>query len=96
MKPWFVWNFQWQNKTTKNPSWLFFYSFYLEKANVEEACMFHLILVGISSSLILSVNSSGGGGGLLSRQNLLYVMKVICLRSHEYKISSVKSLIKTH
>ena len=34
------------------------------KFNVKQACIFHLILVGISCSLILSIkNGEDGGGG---------------------------------
>ena len=44
------------------------------KYNIKEACIFHLILVGILSILILSVKNRGGGGGqegvgLLNGQN---------------------------
>ena len=46
--------------------WLYlmnFYRNYLEnlKYNVKEACIFHLILVGIPSSSILSIKKRGGG-----------------------------------
>ena len=43
--------------------------------------MFHLILVGILSILILSVKNRGWGGGgraFVNGQNLLSVTKVIC------------------
>ena len=33
------------------------------KYNVKQACIFHLILVGIASNLILSVKNRGRGGG---------------------------------
>ena len=39
--------------------------------NVKRACSLHFILVGISSSSILSVRNSGVGKFLLSGQNLL-------------------------
>ena len=43
---------------------------------------FTLILLGIPSSLILSIKKRvGGGRGLLSRQNLSSVTKAICLQS---------------
>ena len=40
-----------------------FYRKYLEnlKYNVKEACIFHLILVGIPLSSILSIKKRGGG-----------------------------------
>ena len=43
--------------------------------------MFHLILVGILSILILSVKNRGWGGGgsvFVNGQNLLSMTKVIC------------------
>ena len=44
----------------------------------QKTCIFHLILLGIQSSLVLSVKSKGmGGGGLLGGQNLLSVAKVV-------------------
>ena len=55
--------------------------------NLKGACMFHLILVGILSILILSVKNRDGGEGIgvgvggsvfVNGQNLLRVMKVIC------------------
>ena len=54
---------------------------------VKRVCMFHLILVGIPSILVLSVplirtgRGEGGIGGLLNRQNPLSVTKVICRQS---------------
>ena len=56
------------------------------KYNIKGACMFHLILVGILSLLILSVKNRwaglglgcGGGSVFVNGQNLLSVMKVIC------------------
>ena len=47
-------------------------------------CIFHLILVGILSILILSIKNGGGGKGggvLLNGQNLLNVTKNICWQS---------------
>ena len=42
-------------------------------------CVFHLVLVGIPSILILSVkNKEVGDGGLLSGQNPLGVTEAIC------------------
>ena len=59
-----------------------FYNMYVQnlKCNIKGACMFHLILVGILSILILSVKNRGEGGGSVfaNGQNLLSVMKVIC------------------
>ena len=45
-----------------------FYKKYLQnlKYNVKRACIFHLILVGIPSSLILSVKNRGWGWGYLT------------------------------
>ena len=47
--------------------------------NFSQACIFHLILVGIPCSLILSIkNREGKGGGwrcLLNSQNLLRMTK---------------------
>ena len=52
------------------------------KYSTEEACIFHLILVGILSILILSIKNRGiGFFFLLKGQNLLSVTKVICLQS---------------
>ena len=48
--------------------------------NVKKACIFHLVLVGIPSVLILSVKNKGSGG-LLNEQNLLSMTKVICQQS---------------
>ena len=42
----------------------------------KEACIFHLILVAVPSSLILSVKNRSWG--VLNGQNLLSVTKVIC------------------
>ena len=45
----------------------------------QKTCIFHLILLGILSSLVLSVNNRGmGGGHLLKEQNLLSMTKFIC------------------
>ena len=59
-----------------------FYNMYVQnlKYNIKGACMFHLILVGILSILILSVKNSGEAGGsvFVNGQNLLSVTKVIC------------------
>ena len=44
-------------------------------------CIFHLILVGIPSSLVLSVKNKGVGLILLNKQNLLNMIKVISWRS---------------
>ena len=41
------------------------------KYNVKKVCIFHLILVGILSILIVSIKEQGVEGGLLNRQNLL-------------------------
>ena len=62
--------------------WLYctnFYKKYLEnlKHNVKRVCIFHLILVGILSILILSVKNKGVGEGVLYEQNPLSVPKVI-------------------
>ena len=54
------------------------FGFFLEQPNIKRGFIFfHLILVGISSILILSVEIRGVGGFLLNRQNLLSVTKVI-------------------
>ena len=62
-----------------------FYNMYVQnlKYNIKGACMFHLILVGILSILILSIkNNMGVGGGgrggsvFVNEQNLLIAMKV--------------------
>ena len=70
-----------------------FYKKYLQnlKYNVKRTRIFHLILFGILSILILSVKNSGEGGGgggggggeeiLLNGQNPLSVTKVICRQS---------------
>ena len=74
-------------KTTKSKisGGLYLTSFYKNvqnlKYNIKGACMFHLILVGILSILILSVKNRGWGGGgrvFVNGQNLLSVTKVIC------------------
>ena len=44
--------------------------------NVRQGCIFHLVLAGIPSSLILSVKNKRCRGFLLNRKNLL--SKVIC------------------
>ena len=65
-----------------------FYKKYLQnlKYNVERECIFHLILVGIPSVLILSVR----GWGFFAQQNLLSMMKVICQQSlNQYYFTSV-------
>ena len=43
----------------------YIYKNYLQnlKYNVNSGCIFHLILIGILSILILSVNNEGRGGG---------------------------------
>ena len=46
--------------------------------SVKRGCIFNLILVGIPSSLILSVKNIGVRGFLLNGQNLLSMTKVIC------------------
>ena len=52
------------------------------------ACISHLILLGIPSSLVLFVKDwEVGGGGALNGQNQLSVAKVICWRSLKEKIS---------
>ena len=63
------------------------------KYNIEQACIFSLILISIPSSLILSVKIRGMKGFLLNDQNLLSMMKVICwgslsgwLLSLEFKV----------
>ena len=68
---------------------MYFTNFYKKypqnlKYNVKEVCIFHLILVGILSILILSVTLKGTGGGvgcLINEKNLLSVTKVICRQS---------------
>ena len=63
------------------------------KYNVKQACIFNLILVGIPSTLILSVMNREVKGFLLNNENLLSMMKVICwgsrsgwLLSLEFKV----------
>ena len=46
------------------------------KYNIKGTCIFHLILVGILSILILPIKNRWGRRVLLNRQNLLSVMKV--------------------
>ena len=46
------------------------------KYNVKQACIFNLILVGIPSSLILSVKNRGRRGFLLNSYNLLSMKKI--------------------
>ena len=60
-----------------------FYNMYVQnlKYNIKGACMFHLILVGILSILILSVKNRGrvgGGSVFVNGQNLLNVTKFFC------------------
>ena len=47
----------------------------------QQTCIFHLILHGIPSSLVLYCPLRTGVGGLFNRQNPLSVTKVICQRS---------------
>ena len=49
------------------------------KYNVKQACIFHLIFLGIPSSLVLSVKSRG----LLNEQNPLSITKAICDVLHD-------------
>ena len=70
--------------------WLYLtnmYKKYLQnlKYNVKWTCIFHLILVGILSILILSVKNRVGGRVLLNKQNLFSVTKVICRQSLIHK-----------
>ena len=60
-----------------------FHKKYLQnlKCNVKQAYIFHLTLLGIASSLILSIKSRGSGGFLLNGQNLFSVTKVTCQQS---------------
>ena len=52
------------------------------KTYVKVACIFHLILIGILSILILSIKNRGGGcGDSLNGQNPLSMRKVICQQS---------------
>ena len=60
------------------------------KYNVKLACNFHLILLGIPSSLILSIRNRGWEV-LRNRQNLSSMTKVICQWS-----LGTKQLIKTN
>ena len=50
------------------------------KCNVKKVYIFHLILFGILSILILSIKNTNRGvrGLLLNGQNLLIMTKVIC------------------
>ena len=71
------------------------------KYNVKRACIFHLILAGIPSSLTLSVKNMGAGGGLLNKQNLLglavvvkqlsicqwsFTPRITCMLSFDFKL----------
>ena len=60
-----------------------FYKKYLQnwRYNAKLACIFHLILLGIPSSLILYIKNRGDDFFLLNRQNLLSMTNVICWRS---------------
>ena len=61
----------------------------------QKTCIFHLILLGIQSSLVLSVKSKEmGGGGLLGGQNLLSVAKVIRRWTLKEKIAQTLFEIK--
>ena len=61
----------------------------------QKTCIFHLILLGIQSNLVLSVKSKGmGGGGLLGGQNLLSVAKVIRRWTLKEKIAQTLFEIK--
>ena len=48
---------------------------------IKRVCIFHLILVGIPSILILPIKNRGEGWSLLNRQISLSVAKVICQHS---------------
>ena len=56
------------------------------KYNVKRECIFYLILVGIPSTLIMSIkNKQGGGSGFfLNGQNPISVIKAVCLQSLSY------------
>ena len=61
-----------------------FYKMYVQnlKYNIKGACIFHLILVGILSILILSIkNRRLGKRCLLNGQNPFSMTKVICRQS---------------
>ena len=64
----------------------------------QKTCIFHLILLGIPSSLVLFVNNRGvgvgGRGSLLNEQNLLSMMKVICWQSLKEKTAQTLTEIK--
>ena len=62
----------------------------------QKTCIFHLILLGIPSSLVFFVKNRGVGGeggglrgSLLNGQNLLSMTKVICWRSLKEKIAQI-------
>ena len=61
----------------------------------QKACVFHLILLGIPSSLVLFVKCCGGS--LLNGQNLLRLTKVICWNSlKEKNIAQILTEIKNN
>ena len=61
----------------------------------QRTCIFHLFLLGIPSSLVLSIKNRGmGGGSLLHGQNLLSVVKVICWWSLKEKFAQTLFEIK--
>ena len=66
---------------------------FTEVPNVKEPGIFDLILVGIPSSLILSVNNKGGGG-LFNGWNLLCLTKAVFQTFLKHKIGSVNSHLK--
>ena len=72
---------------------VFFCKNYLQNLGTtmyQRICIFHLFLLGIPSSLVLSIKNSGmGGGSLFNGQNLLSVTTVICWWSLKEKIAQI-------
>ena len=75
-----LWKMTTRSKRSGNCIFTKFYKKYYQnlKYNVKTSCIFHLVLVGILSILILSVKNRGSGWeeGLPNGQNLLSVTKV--------------------
>ena len=59
----------------------------------QKTCIFHVILLGIPSSLVLFIKN-GGWGSLLNERNLLSVTKAVCWRSLKEKIAQTLTEIK--
>ena len=77
---------------------VFFYKKYLQNLGTtmyQRTSIFYLFLLGIPSSLVLSIKNRGmGGSGLLNGHNLLSMTKVICWWSLKEKIAQTLFEIK--